>query len=152
MAGGSAKSPNGTITGINVTPLVDITLVLLIVFMVTAKLIVTPPQGKSLDLPNAATGTDVQEILGVPLRFPRSRRRRASWAASVRPTHRSPRQGQTSLAAPRSREEPNGDAHRRKRPTRSRRRCALQQRWSPALDFRGNAIRGSTTVNVRFDR
>jgi outer membrane biosynthesis protein TonB len=35
---------------------------------------------------------------------------------------------------------------------REARRCALQQRWSPALDVRGNAVRGSTTVNVRFDR
>jgi biopolymer transport protein ExbD len=67
MAGGASRSPNSTITGINVTPLVDITLVLLIVFMVTAKLIVTPPKAMNLDLPKAATGTDVQEILSVVL-------------------------------------------------------------------------------------
>jgi biopolymer transport protein ExbD len=41
------------ITGINVTPLVDITLVLLIIFMVTAKLIAG--QGIALDLPQAVT-------------------------------------------------------------------------------------------------
>ncbi len=40
MAAGSSRSSNGAITGINVTPLVDITLVLLIIFMVTAKLVV----------------------------------------------------------------------------------------------------------------
>ena len=39
MAGGASESDDA-ITGINVTPLVDIVLVLLIIFMVTAKLIV----------------------------------------------------------------------------------------------------------------
>jgi len=65
MAGG-ARSPNATITGINVTPLVDITLVLLIIFMVTAKLMVTP-KAMSLDLPRAASGSEVQEIFSVEL-------------------------------------------------------------------------------------
>jgi biopolymer transport protein ExbD len=41
------------ITGINVTPLVDITLVLLIVFMMTASFIVAP--AIHVDLPKAAT-------------------------------------------------------------------------------------------------
>ena len=41
MAGGSQDDPDDAITGINVTPLVDITLVLLIIFMVTAKIIVS---------------------------------------------------------------------------------------------------------------
>jgi biopolymer transport protein ExbD len=67
MAGGAAKSPSRAITGINVTPLVDITLVLLIVFMVTAKLIVAPPKAMTLELPKAASGTDVQEVLSVVL-------------------------------------------------------------------------------------
>ena len=35
---------------------------------------------------------------------------------------------------------------------REARRCALQQRWSPALDRNGTAVQGSTTVNVRFNR
>jgi biopolymer transport protein TolR len=35
MAGGATDQPDEAITGINVTPLVDITLVLLIIFMVT---------------------------------------------------------------------------------------------------------------------
>jgi biopolymer transport protein ExbD len=39
---GSAYDDDDTITGINVTPLVDITLVLLIIFMVTASFIVAP--------------------------------------------------------------------------------------------------------------
>jgi biopolymer transport protein ExbD len=44
------------ITEINVTPLVDITLVLLIIFMVTASYIVNP--SIKVDLPKAASGTD----------------------------------------------------------------------------------------------
>ena len=56
---------DGMVSGINVTPLVDITLVLLIIFMVTAKLIVS--QSLPLDLPKAANGTDVQMIFGVEL-------------------------------------------------------------------------------------
>jgi biopolymer transport protein ExbD len=58
------RGPSGPITGINVTPLVDITLVLLIVFMVTAKLIVHR-QALPLDLPKAASGEAVQEVFGV---------------------------------------------------------------------------------------
>jgi biopolymer transport protein ExbD len=45
-----------TISGINVTPLVDITLVLLIIFMVTATVIVNA--GIKVDLPKAASGSD----------------------------------------------------------------------------------------------
>jgi biopolymer transport protein ExbD len=44
----------GMITAINVTPLVDIVLVLLIIFMVTAKLIVNPQL--PIELPRARTG------------------------------------------------------------------------------------------------
>ena len=44
------------ITEINVTPLVDITLVLLIIFMVTTTYIVNP--SIKVDLPKAVTGTD----------------------------------------------------------------------------------------------
>jgi biopolymer transport protein ExbD len=51
------------ITGINVTPLVDITLVLLIVFIVTAKIIVAP--AVPLDLPRAAQSEEVQVIFSV---------------------------------------------------------------------------------------
>lgn len=53
------------ITGINVTPLVDITLVLLIVFMVTAQLIAG--QSVPLDLPKAATASTTQTVLTLSL-------------------------------------------------------------------------------------
>jgi biopolymer transport protein ExbD len=66
MASGNGRGAGGAITGINVTPLVDITLVLLIVFMVTAKLIVSHV-ALPVDLPKAATGNEIQEILSVVL-------------------------------------------------------------------------------------
>ncbi|MEY4544633.1 MAG: biopolymer transporter ExbD [Pseudomonadota bacterium] len=56
---------DGIISGINVTPLVDVTLVLLIVFMVTAKIIVS--QGMPMDLPKSATGEEVQNVFSVEL-------------------------------------------------------------------------------------
>src|SRR3954469_17910855 len=58
-----ASSPDDAITGINVTPLVDITLVLLIIFMVTAKLIAG--QSVPLDLPKAATAGATQSVFNV---------------------------------------------------------------------------------------
>lgn len=69
MAGGTGRARSGAITGINVTPLVDITLVLLIVFMVTAKLIVGQ-KAIPVDLPKAKTGSEVQEVLSVVLIAP----------------------------------------------------------------------------------
>ncbi len=58
----SSTSTRGQpIVGINVTPLVDITLVLLIIFMVTAKLIAG--QSVPLDLPQAATAGTTQTVL-----------------------------------------------------------------------------------------
>jgi biopolymer transport protein TolR len=51
------------VTGINVTPLVDVTLVLLVIFMVTAKLISS--QGIPLDLPRAASAGATQTVLAV---------------------------------------------------------------------------------------
>lgn len=59
----STKSQSGIIEGINVTPLVDITLVLLIIFMVTAKMVVTP--AVPLDLPEAAASEEIQTIFSV---------------------------------------------------------------------------------------
>jgi biopolymer transport protein ExbD len=65
MAGG-AQEAEDAITGINVTPLVDITLVLLIIFMVTTKIVMN--QTVPLDLPKAATGTsDVQVVFSIIL-------------------------------------------------------------------------------------
>ena len=54
--GGGGDEPGAMIVDINVTPLVDITLVLLIIFMVTASLIVNP--AIKVDLPKAASGTE----------------------------------------------------------------------------------------------
>lgn len=65
MAGSSRDDGDGMISDINVTPLVDITLVLLIIFMVTAKIIVS--QSLPLDLPKAAAGQEVQLIFGLEL-------------------------------------------------------------------------------------
>lgn len=65
MAFSGNQDDDGMVSGINVTPLVDITLVLLIIFMVTAKLIVS--QSLPLDLPKAASGGEIQLIFGVEL-------------------------------------------------------------------------------------
>ncbi len=56
-------APRGIIEGINVTPMVDIVLVLLVVFIVTAKIIVTP--ALPLDLPTAAAAEQVQVVFSV---------------------------------------------------------------------------------------
>src|SRR3979409_2340863 len=65
MAGSSYKddADDAPITEINVTPFVDVVLVLLVVFIVTAKLIVA--RGVEIDKPKAATGGDVQSTLRV---------------------------------------------------------------------------------------
>ena len=65
MAAPSNSGDDEIISAINVTPLVDITLVLLIIFMVTAKIIVS--QSLPMDLPKAAQGQEVQQIFGVDL-------------------------------------------------------------------------------------
>ncbi len=54
MAGGSFDQDDSEITGINVTPLVDVMLVLLIVFMVTSTYIVQ--QSIQVQLPKADSG------------------------------------------------------------------------------------------------
>src|SRR5262245_59645279 len=61
MAGGASnfggdEDPGRMIVDINVTPLVDITLVLLIIFMVTASYIVSP--AIKVELPKAASGSE----------------------------------------------------------------------------------------------
>ncbi|HYQ14965.1 MAG TPA: biopolymer transporter ExbD [Polyangiaceae bacterium] len=61
----SVQNTDEEITGINVTPLVDVTLVLLIIFMVTAKLITG--QGIPLDLPKAKTAGATQTVLNVSI-------------------------------------------------------------------------------------
>jgi biopolymer transport protein ExbD len=63
--GASTQSDDEAITGINITPMVDVTLVLLIIFMVTAKIMVS--QAVPLDLPKAASGTEVQTIFSIEM-------------------------------------------------------------------------------------
>ncbi len=66
MAGMSSNDgDDGMVSGINVTPLVDITLVLLIIFMVTARIIVS--QSLPMDLPKGASGQQIQMVFGVEL-------------------------------------------------------------------------------------
>ncbi len=62
MAGGAQDDGDDGITGINVTPLVDVVLVLLIIFMVTATYIVR--ESIEVELPRAAHGG---ESVGVML-------------------------------------------------------------------------------------
>jgi len=64
MAHGDTGARSSPITGINMTPLVDIMLVLLIIFMVTAQL-VHSRQALTVDLPHARTGTAVQEVFNL---------------------------------------------------------------------------------------
>jgi len=65
MAGTSLYNDDDSpgITDINVTPFVDILLVLLVVFIVTAKLIVA--RGVEIQKPKASTGGEVQSTLRV---------------------------------------------------------------------------------------
>jgi len=68
MAGSSVykdEDDAGAITDINITPFVDVVLVLLVVFIVTAKLIVA--RGVEIDKPKAATGGEVQSTLRVSI-------------------------------------------------------------------------------------
>jgi biopolymer transport protein TolR len=64
MAGGSLyqdEEPGAAITEINVTPLVDVMLVLLVIFMVTARLIVS--RGVEVTRPTGAGGPIASPIL-----------------------------------------------------------------------------------------
>jgi biopolymer transport protein TolR len=66
MAGGTQENDSEEITGINVTPLVDVVLVLLIIFMVTANFIIR--ETVEVDLPRAANGGEtVQGLVNVVL-------------------------------------------------------------------------------------
>ena len=128
MAGGAGGYGNDDDSGrmivdINVTPLVDITLVLLIIFMVTASLIVNP--AIKVDLPKAASGTETdQDHAGadagqgrraVPERSAQQRRGR-------RPLHR--RRASEEPASCRRSSPPTRRSPRRRRP-RHRSRQAL---------------------------
>ena len=85
----------GAITDINVTPLVDITLVLLIIFMVTAPMIVNNPSIK-VELPKAATG---DETLKSTLALTLSRDAAGGYVRST-PTARRPTRRQVKAMIP----------------------------------------------------
>jgi biopolymer transport protein ExbD len=59
--------PAEQITGINVTPFVDVALVLLIIFMVTAKLVLQPSLALPIDLPSASTGEQTEFLVAISL-------------------------------------------------------------------------------------
>ena len=63
MAGSFTPRSGAIIEGINVTPLVDIMMVLLVIFIVTAKILVTP--AIPLDLPQATKSEEIQMIFSV---------------------------------------------------------------------------------------
>ncbi len=65
MAGNGNNDDDGLISGINVSTLVDVTLVLLIIFLVTAKLIVS--QVMPQDLQKAVSGEALQTVFSVEL-------------------------------------------------------------------------------------
>ncbi len=62
---GPEEAEGGVYTEINVTPLVDVALVLLVIFMVTATYIVA--ESISVDLPRAATGENVVTTLAITI-------------------------------------------------------------------------------------
>ena len=66
MAGGSlyaGEDDAGAITDINVTPFVDVALVLMVIFMVTARLIVA--RGVEVEKPRSSVGTDLKGTIMV---------------------------------------------------------------------------------------
>lgn len=69
MAGGRSYQDEdaGMIADINVTPLVDIVLVLLIIFMVTAKFIAA--RGIDVDTPKTVSGSEVSTTLELTLEY-----------------------------------------------------------------------------------
>ena len=60
MAGGG-YSGGGSIEEINVTPLVDIMLCLMVIFMIAAALVVAAPKAIEVDLPKASSGKVLKE-------------------------------------------------------------------------------------------
>ena len=65
MASFASSDPDQEITGINVTPLVDVVLVLLVVLMVTAGYIAS--RAIPVDLPKASTGETVPQTLALSI-------------------------------------------------------------------------------------
>ncbi len=67
MARRARSESDEMISGINVTPLVDVTLVLLIIMMVTAKIVIS--QGLTMELPKSPTtqAGAVMEVLSIKI-------------------------------------------------------------------------------------
>ena len=65
----SSSNQDEMISGINVTPLVDVVLVLLVILMVTATTLVS--RTISVDLPKAATGQATHTLLAITSNRPR---------------------------------------------------------------------------------
>ncbi|MDH5675153.1 MAG: biopolymer transporter ExbD [Myxococcales bacterium] len=65
MAGGAKQDDDELITAINVTPLVDIVLVLLIVLMVTSSYLVN--KSINVELPKAATGETTSQSMSISI-------------------------------------------------------------------------------------
>lgn len=62
------NNPDGTITGINVTPFVDVMLVLLILFLVSAKLMSTSTAAVPVTLPKSGATQEIARSFIVTLR------------------------------------------------------------------------------------
>ncbi len=65
MGAGSKRTDDEIISDINITPFVDVSLVLLIIFMVTATYIVA--KSIPVDLPEAGTGEDIVTTFAVTM-------------------------------------------------------------------------------------
>ena len=65
MGGGSADEEDDLITAINITPLVDVVLVLLIVLMVTSSYLVN--KAINVELPKAATGEATSPTMSISI-------------------------------------------------------------------------------------
>lgn len=63
--GGNTTGTKGPITGINVTPMVDVVLVLLVIMMVSSNYIVS--KSLKVELPKAASGSDVSSVAAVTI-------------------------------------------------------------------------------------
>ena len=119
MAGG-AQDTDEAITGINVTPLVDVTLVLLIIFMVTTKIVMN--QTVPLDLPEGRKGD--QRRAGRLQHHPVGRRAdvRRQQAGRERRRHPAARRGTRVPSTP--------TCARSSRPTRPSRTGASSTCWT----------------------
>ncbi len=61
----ATSNDDDMIAGINVTPMVDIVLVLLVIFMVTAKVLISP--ALAMNVPPSAHSTEVQSPLAIEI-------------------------------------------------------------------------------------